>query len=172
MSNLDKWRETFPAAVRQLRKWVETTYPDKDDNFVDGYTLARELQSAADWAKLTTEAVCTPGLEDKALANGSAKKYDSGKLPWDLLPIEATEAMIQVLEFGATKYDAHNWRKGFTYSRVSAAALRHLTSWMRGEQTDPESGLSHLAHCMCCIAFLLTYELTGTGTDDRYKDAP
>lgn len=63
----------------------------------------------------------------------------------------------------------HNWRKGFTWGRLSGAALRHLFAWIGGEDKDPESGLSHLAHAGCCVLFALTHELQGLGTDDRFK---
>lgn len=62
-----------------------------------------------------------------------------------------------------------NWAKGFTWSRLIGAALRHLFAFARGEDRDPESGLSHLAHAGCCILFLITHERCKLGTDDRYK---
>lgn len=96
-------------------------------------------------------------------------KNDDGKPLLALLPVEALTEVGKVMTFGAKKYDAHNWRKGFAYTRVASAALRHLFAWISGEDTDSESGLSHLAHCACCILFLLTFTLTKTGSDDRYK---
>jgi len=38
-----------------------------------------------------------------------------------------------------------------------------------GEDKDPESGLSHLAHSLCCLMFLLEFEKTHPELDDRYK---
>lgn len=55
------------------------------------------------------------------------------------------------------------------WTRMSDAALRHITAWIEGEDKDWESGLSHLAHAICCLTFLLTYQLLNLGTDDRYK---
>jgi len=99
-------------------------------------------------------------------------KFDSGKPPMGLLPWPALIQVAKVLKFGKEKYDAHNWRGGMNWSRMYDAALRHLTAFMEGEDIDQESGLHHLAHCGCCILFLLTYCVTETGTDDRYKAAP
>lgn len=96
-------------------------------------------------------------------------KHDFGKARLDLLPFEAITEIAKVLEFGATKYSAHNWRGGFVWSRTFAALLRHLWAFWRGEDKDPETGLSHLAHAGCNILFLLTFALEKTGTDDRYK---
>jgi hypothetical protein len=98
-----------------------------------------------------------------------AIKADGGKPRMDLLPREALIGTAEVLGFGAQKYADHNWRKGFAWSRIYGAALRHLTAWFAGEDLDPESGLSHLDHAACCVMFLQTYVKTSTGTDDRYR---
>ena len=100
---------------------------------------------------------------------GTALKFDDGKLPLHLLSTEAMNQTAAVLQFGADKYAAHNWRKGFAWSRPLAAAMRHITAFNAGEDKDPESGLSHLAHAACCIMFLLEFEKTHKELDDRYK---
>lgn len=103
-----------------------------------------------------------------------AKKYDGGKPRMELLPREGLEEIAKVLTFGAAKYDAHNWRKGMAWSRLAGACARHLFAWVAGENKDPESGLSHLAHAGCCIVFLLTYEAHPqyAAQDDRHKETP
>lgn len=98
-----------------------------------------------------------------------ALKFDQDKLPLHLLSTEAMNQTAAVLKFGAQKYAEHNWRKGFAWSRPLAAAMRHITAFNAGEDTDPESGLSHLAHAACCIMFLLEFEKTHQHLDDRYK---
>ena len=103
------------------------------------------------------------------MPTGTALKFDDGKLPLHLLSTEAMNQTAAVLQFGADKYAAHNWRKGFVWSRPLAAAMRHITAFNAGEDKDPESGLSHLAHAACCIMFLLEFEKTHKELDDRYK---
>ncbi len=100
---------------------------------------------------------------------GTALKFDGGKLPLHLLSTEAMNQTAAVLAFGAEKYAEHNWRKGFVWSRPLSAAMRHITAFNAGEDKDPESGLSHLAHAACCIMFLLEFEKTHKELDDRYK---
>ena len=100
---------------------------------------------------------------------GSAIKHDQDKLPLHLLSTEALNQTAAVLAFGAQKYAEHNWRAGFTWSRPLSAAMRHITAFNAGEDKDPESGLSHLAHAACCIMFLLEFEKTHKHLDDRYK---
>ena len=98
---------------------------------------------------------------------GDGLKKDQGKLPLDLLPFDALEEVAKVMEFGAKKYSPRAWEKGMAWSRLWAAALRHGFKWWRGENKDPETGLSHLAHLACCVLFLLTYTLRKVGEDDR-----
>lgn len=97
-------------------------------------------------------------------------KDDSAKASRpELLPPEALEEISKVLAFGAKKYAENNWRGGFKWTRVLGATFRHLYAWARGIDKDPETGLSHLAHAGCNVLFLLTFEVTKTGQDDRHK---
>lgn len=90
---------------------------------------------------------------------GPGKKFDNGKRPFDLLPVVATEHVVDVLGYGASKYGPENWRNlEDPMRRYYAAALRHLFAWKRGEVYDPESGLPHLAHAACGLMFLLDLE--------------
>lgn len=109
-------------------------------------------------------------FDEKPKEPGTGKKYDDGKVPLDLLSSVALEEIAKVMAFGKKKYAAHNWRGGLAWSRVIGAALRHVMAFNRGEDKDPETGLSHLAHAGCCILFLLEYEKTHRELDDRYKE--
>lgn len=99
----------------------------------------------------------------------SGLKNDAGKVPLDLLPPRPLVEIAEVLRFGAETYTAYNWSQGFKASRLYAAALRHLWAWWTGEDNDPDSGLSHLAHVGACILFLLDLRHTrpASWSDDR-----
>ncbi|UOF79059.1 hypothetical protein [Caudoviricetes sp.] len=97
-------------------------------------------------------------------------KYDQGKNRLDLVSTLAIEEMAWILTFGASKYKDHNWRFGMSWSRLIRAGIGHVFSFMRGEDNDHETGRSHLAHAMCCLMFLLEYQLTGNGIDDRWNE--
>jgi hypothetical protein len=99
----------------------------------------------------------------------SGKKHDGGKLRYDLIAPEGLEGLVQVLTFGALKYSDRNWEKGFKWGRLYAALMRHMWAWWKGEDNDPETGLSHLHHAACCIHFLQTHEARHLGEDDRPK---
>lgn len=98
-------------------------------------------------------------------------KHDQGKSRVELLSGPALLGMGDVLAFGATVYEDHGWRKGrgFKWSRISGAAMRHLIAFNSGEDLDPESGLPHIDHAACCVQFLSEYQKLGTGIDDRFK---
>lgn len=97
------------------------------------------------------------------------KKFDTDKVKLDLLPFDSLEEVAKVFTFGANKYGDRNWELGFNYGRIIASTLRHIFAFCRGEDLDPETGLRHLAHAACNVLFLLTFQLRGTGTDDRSK---
>ena len=89
------------------------------------------------------------------------KKDDQGKLPWHLIPFEVVEKVVEILQFGAEKYGANNWKELPDFNdRYFSACLRHLVAWKKGEKIDPESGNHHLAHALCNLVFLLWGELT------------
>ena len=87
-------------------------------------------------------------------------KYDEGKLRWSLVPHGVMDQYIQVLEYGAKKYAPDNWQRvPQATTRYYDAAMRHISAWWEGEMDDPETGMPHLAHAMCCITFLMWLEI-------------
>lgn len=90
------------------------------------------------------------------------------KTRFDLVPFAALEEIADVLTYGANKYSANNWCRGTPWSRYFSALCRHIFAWWRGENTDPETGLSHLAHAGCCLIFLMEYQRNRWGDDDRF----
>ena len=96
-------------------------------------------------------------VRDSILSKG--RKFDGGKLEYGLLPPFALEETVKVLTFGAQKYERDNWQKVPDSKRRYFDALqRHVWAWKRGEQDDPESGIHHLAHAMCCLMFLYEHD--------------
>lgn len=108
-------------------------------------------------------------LEDLEEIHGDAVKHDTEKPRLDLLSSDALVGIAMVLSYGAKKYSAHNWRKGFDWSRNVGAAMRHISAFNGGEDIDPESGLPHVDMALCELMFLSEFQKTNTGNDDRYK---
>ena len=87
------------------------------------------------------------------------KKYDSEKPDYSLIPPNALEDVVKVLTFGAKKYAPDNWKYlDNAKRRYFAAAMRHMWAAWRGSPPDVETGLSHWAHAICCVMFLLEME--------------
>jgi hypothetical protein len=87
-------------------------------------------------------------------------KDDAHKLRWDLLPLDLVKEAVKGITFGANKYGPNNWRQVQDgIDRYYSALMRHIVAYRSGEQLDPDSGLTHLAHAMCNLIFL--HELEG-----------
>lgn len=115
-----------------------------------------------------TFGVLNKGIGDvNSDAKGSGARYNTGKADLSLIPLVTLEEEAKVWEYGKAKYAAWNWAKGMNWSVPYACALRHLSAWQRGEEIDPESGQSHLAHVMCNIRMLMLYSKTYKEGDDR-----
>lgn len=90
------------------------------------------------------------------------------KVALELIPPPALIAVAQVFKLGARKYGPYNWRSNKVRAMVYVgAALRHVLSYLDGEHIDPESGESHAAHAMACLAIVLDADATGNLVDDR-----
>lgn len=82
--------------------------------------------------------------------------------PW------ALEEIAKALDFGKQKYGEWNYRGGFKWCRLTGSLLRHVYAWLKREDKDPETGLSHLAHAGANILMLLDHEILGLGEDNRW----
>jgi hypothetical protein len=70
------------------------------------------------------------------------------------------EEVVKVLSMGAKKYSRANWvMVPDAKNRYFAAAMRHLRAWQDGEKSDEDSKLNPLAHAMCCLIFLLWFDM-------------
>lgn len=86
------------------------------------------------------------------------RKDDSGKLRFDLLPVEPLKKVVDAYTMGAKKYGDRNWEKGLEWGRVYAAMQRHSWAWWGGEIHDRADGQHHLASVVWCALSLMEYE--------------
>jgi len=97
-------------------------------------------------------------------------KYDNGKPQWSLLPFRALTQVVEVLTYGAKKYAPDNWKKvPDARRRYTDAGFRHFTAYASGETHDPETGKHHLAHAICCMLYLVAFDL-GEHNDKSNSD--
>lgn len=94
--------------------------------------------------------------ELKLLPKKRGRKFDKKKPMWHLLWTPAVKQLVDVLTYGAGKYEPDNWKKvSGLRNRYYSALMRHINAWWEGERNDQESGLHHLAHAMCNLMFLM-----------------
>ena len=91
--------------------------------------------------------------------NDQNAKADAGKLDLTLVPRQIIWDIAEVREYGNKKYgDPDNWKQ-VEPERYRAAAFRHFLAYLDDPAgRDQESGISHLAHLACNIAFLCEME--------------
>lgn len=103
------------------------------------------------------EMVKQPTLSEKV---EKAKRFNTGKVDFTLLPVKACEAECRVWKMGEAKYGRDNWQRLWgedTINVVMASLMRHSFAILKGEVTDLESGEYHAAHIRCNAAMLIEY---------------
>ena len=95
--------------------------------------------------------------------------FSADKSGVDQIPVEMLLEWGQVFTMGAKKYGRNNWKSGTDWHEFYGSALRHMFAFWKGEDMDPESGLSHLAHALWNIGAIRYYQLHKLGEDSRDK---
>ena len=148
---LDKGKRQYSLIIPQVME-IMLLKRDKNSN---GYWIRQavlELSNAAH--KNNPDDIlmyCRGAIEGLRLHIGSEKILD-----------ELTMAM----EYGIAKYGRNNWKKGMEWSRLLDAGMRHGIAILRGENIDPDSGNTHLAHMLGSIHMLIGNIELGVGIDD------
>ena len=77
------------------------------------------------------------------------------------------EIGVGMLE-GGCKYGRHNYRiAGVRASIYYDAVMRHMMAWWEGEDTDPDSGLSHLTKAITSLIVARDAMIREKLVDDR-----
>ncbi len=66
-----------------------------------------------------------------AATNEAGRKHDAGKADYSLLPFEALEQVVRVLDFGANKYGRDNWKRVENAEHRYSAAAGKTSPWKR-----------------------------------------
>lgn len=113
---------------------------------------------------LTRQMGATPAENPKTKAGAAKPALIS------VIPTASLLHLGEVMKLGATKYGPFNWRETPVPAETYMdAAMRHLLSWQDGEDEDPESGMSHLAHVMACMAIIIDAKENNMLDDNRPK---
>lgn len=102
----------------------------------------------------------------------TGRKFDGGKLRYDLMPTLAFENVVKVLTYGTIKYDDENWKlvpNG--RKRYLAAAMRHIQEYRKGEMFDDETKTHHLSNAVTDLLFIIEKDLQGwEDVDEKGSD--
>lgn len=99
----------------------------------------------------------------------TAKRNNEGKPKWSLVHFPSLEPLVEALEYGAEKYSAHGWKKGYRATEIAESLMRHLFAWLEGEDIDPESGVPHIGLIQANAMFLGYQMKFKPELDDRDK---
>jgi hypothetical protein len=107
-----------------------------------------------------------PSLE---LPDGNPKTvHGMSKSGIEGVPVAPLFMVGDVMRLGCRKYGLTNWRHDpISASVYYNAAMRHILSWWDGQDSDLESGQSHLAHAVACLMILMDARLSDDLNDDR-----
>jgi hypothetical protein len=90
------------------------------------------------------------------------------KVPLRLIPSSPLARLAMVMQLGAIKYGAYNWReKEVRLTVYLEAAERHLRAILDGETIDEESGQPHAMHAAACMFIIQDAFDLGKLVDDR-----
>lgn len=107
-------------------------------------------------------------MSEPGVSTNPKRAYGVKKPSPHFIPPIAIIEESAVMALGAAKYGAYNWSASpVDATTYYSAAMRHLMSWYSGEDVDPESGASHLAHVRACMAILMDSHAQGILVDDR-----
>lgn len=92
----------------------------------------------------------------------------STKPPIANVPLSVISEVGMALAEGQWKYGGYNWRViGVRASVYWDATFRHLKAWWEGEDTDPDSQLSHVTKAISALTVLRDAMIQDNWTDDR-----
>lgn len=86
-------------------------------------------------------------------------KADAGKPRLTLVPQGIIYAIAAIREYGVNKYgESESWKQ-VEPERYRDALFRHMLAYLRApDGVDTESGMPHLWHVACNVAFLIEQE--------------
>lgn len=98
-------------------------------------------------------------MAEEDWSKDQSAKADAGKPRLSLVPVEIIRCIARVREFAHKKYkDADSWKR-VEKERYRDAMFRHLIAYIDNPSgKDEESGLPHLWHLACNVAFLCEME--------------
>lgn len=181
-------QENFETALRSIiAERMEQTQTGDGFRLTD-YEL-KDMQQRLDMAK-AADAVAGNAQQTPFTSQGAVGYWFNGRIgeksipsqdetnPKDalgtkkpnisLVPASAIIYAAKAMENGAKKYGAYNWRTKKVQALIYIdATLRHILSYLDGEELASDSKVHHLAHALASISILVDAIETGNLIDNR-----
>ncbi|MBR5261842.1 MAG: hypothetical protein IKV47_06705 [Oscillospiraceae bacterium] len=134
-------------------------YPDEANEAFEILAEHYEVQTDTELDRRCTEFLAEKKLQTADVPPDQQAKADAGKPQLCMVPRQIIRDIAEVREYGNRKYgDPENWRT-VNVERYHNAAFRHWLAYLDDPAgVDAESGISHLKHLACNIAFLCELE--------------
>lgn len=109
----------------------------------------------------------------------SARRYNKGKLMYNLISHIGLAKLAEVYTKGCEKYTiynedgsikdfgADNWKSGLPFTQIMDSCKRHIQAWESGEDIDPDLKSSHLANAAWNLFTILHLSETKPEFDNR-----
>ena len=156
----------FAAACAFKASFADTVRPSigvclSSDGFAASFSPKGRSLSENDTVKRCAEYIAEKHLQEDDVPPDQQAKADAGKPQLCMVPRQIIRDIAEVREYGNRKYgDPENWRT-VSVERYRNAAFRHWLAYLDDPAgVDTESGISHLKHLACNIAFLCELENT------------
>ena len=95
------------------------------------------------------------------------RKHDRGKPKLLQVPVEAIQAISEIMDYGSNKYGANTWQ-GVEIERYINAGLRHIYASQKDiGAKDKESGIEHLKHALCNLAYAVALYEMGKADNEK-----
>lgn len=184
---LYKWDhgdDLIPGSVEPVRLYACETCDDSMANLLTGGQLTHHAKTIhgsdtffiRQESRVTTDITEHPVTDAYTLPEGETRTTSSTggqkgvkDQRYSLLPVEALAEVTELYNFGTQKYAAHNWRKGYEFSKSYDSLMRHANAFWGGENIDPETGKSHLAGVVFHALALMTFVKEHPEFDDRFS---
>lgn len=130
----------------------------------DNFNPSKEEFTRKTWKYLFDLVV--DGVDERKLDPDQSIKADAGKPKLTLVPQQIIFDIAKVREYGLAKYGTSESWKDVDIQRYRDAAYRHFLAYLNDPSgVDAESGLTHLSHLACNIAFLCELEKNSNKED-------
>ncbi len=107
-------------------------------------------------------------VSERELGTNPKDLIGSKKIPLHLVPQASLIYQALGMSDGRIKYGGYNWRKNKVIASIYIdATMRHIGSWLDGEENAEDSQKPHLGHALACLGIIVDALETGNLVDDR-----